>query len=47
MSDPRLAAAFSYYRGKWPQEMVSGVIFWDGMRITLDDFAAYRKKVNG
>ena len=43
MTDKRLADAFNYYKGKWPPEMVSGVIFWDGMRITHEDFIAYGK----
>ena len=32
------------YKGKWPPGMGSGVIFWDGLRITLEDFNSYKEK---
>lgn len=26
--------------GKWPKSMTSGVMFWGGERITMDEFAS-------
>ena len=41
MTDSRVIQAYSHYSGVWPyKELPSGVMFWLGLRITLEDFIA-------
>lgn len=41
--DPRLIRAVNEHHGKWPAQLVSGVMFFDGLKITQVEFAAYAK----
>ncbi len=39
--DSRIARAYLFFNGKWPKELTSGIMFFDGLRITLHDFVGY------
>jgi len=47
MPDRRIAIAYVNNHGIWPEELTSGVMFYDGLRITVNDFADYRKLIGG
>jgi hypothetical protein len=38
MTDDRLYRAIAAWGGKWPRELTSGVMFYDGLRITRAEF---------
>lgn len=44
--DYRIALAFGLNNEKWPKELISGVMFFDGLRITRRQFNAYRRSLN-
>lgn len=44
--DSRLLEAIYHHSGKWPPELTSGIMFWRGLRITLDEFIACRDLLN-
>lgn len=37
-------AAYSY---KWPKELSSGVMFYNGFKITIDEFNKWARKFKG
>jgi len=42
MSDPRLRQAYCFYKGQWPYDKLpSGVMFFDGLKITLEEFLVF------
>ena len=38
ITDDRLAKAVAYHNGAWPEQLTSGVMFFDGLRITRAEF---------
>jgi hypothetical protein len=38
--DYRLYAAVAYHNMKWPEELYSGIMFFQGLRITIGEFQA-------
>ena len=38
LNDYRLAEAVAHYKRRWPEHLTSGILFWDGLRITRIDF---------
>ncbi len=42
-----VAEAFYDCEGVWPVRLTSGVMWWNGQKVTLDDFVEYRMKVCG
>lgn len=38
MKDPRLYQAWLYWEGKWPAQLTSGVMYFDGLRIHISEF---------
>jgi len=36
--DPRIVAAYIHHKGKWPGDIESGIVYCDGLRVTIDDF---------
>lgn len=38
MIDSRLYSAVIANHGIWPSSLISGVMFYDGLRITVEDF---------
>lgn len=42
--DHRLRQAYTHYRGQWPyDELPSGVMFWQGLKITIEDFINFAR----
>ncbi len=37
--DTRLREAVINYKGIWPEELISGVMFWRGLRIDVFEFS--------
>lgn len=44
--DYRLSLAVGVNNFKWPKELTSGVMFYDGLRITRKEFNAYIKALD-
>lgn len=44
--DWRLGLAFGLNDGEWPKELTSGVMFYDGLRITRKMFNKYAKALD-
>ena len=42
-TDYRLALAVSFYNGAWPKDLISGIMFYEGLRITKKMFKDYIK----
>lgn len=45
MTDPRLYSAVIAHGGVWPSSLISGVMFYDGLRITVEDFVKAGGKI--
>jgi len=41
--DNRLGSAYYANGGKWPESLVSGIMFYDGLRITREEFEQYER----
>ena len=42
MNDNRLLRAYFDHDGVWPRELTSGIMFYEGLRITIEEFASCR-----
>jgi hypothetical protein len=40
MSEIAAIEAYLWYRGIWPESLISGVMFWNGTRIIYKQFMA-------
>jgi len=45
MTDIRLQHAVVHWGYKWPPELISGVMFYDGLRITIEEFKKKAKEL--
>lgn len=43
LPDARLRRAVSHYNYKWPKSLPSGVMFYEGLRITVIEFNKYAR----
>lgn len=44
MKEETIKLACEYYNYKWPRELVSGVMYFNGQTITIDEFNKWARK---